>query len=162
MRRGLTERLARPGMTFRRLPPLSWLAVGIVLVVVLAALFAPLLAPHSPYFQNSLGGGPSAEHWMGLDSANRDIFSRLLYGARWSLIIGLGATGLALVTGAIIGAVAATSRKAVDETIMRLLDVIMAIAGIALAAVLVAVFGGSITVLVMAMAVLLGSRLPQG
>ncbi|WP_327106292.1 dipeptide/oligopeptide/nickel ABC transporter permease/ATP-binding protein [Nonomuraea glycinis] len=154
MRRGLTERLARPGMTFRRLPPLSWLAVGIVLVVVLAALFAPLLAPHSPYFQNSLGGGPSAEHWMGLDSANRDIFSRLLYGARWSLIIGLGATGLALVTGAIIGAVAATSRKAVDETIMRLLDVIMAFPGIALAAVLVAVFGGSITVLVMAMAFL--------
>jgi peptide/nickel transport system permease protein len=129
-------------------------AVGIVLVVVLAALFAPLIAPHSPYFQNSLGGGPSAEHWMGLDSANRDIFSRLLYGARWSLIIGLGATGLALVTGAIIGAVAATSRRAVDETIMRLLDVIMAFPGIALAAVLVAVFGGSITVLVMAMAFL--------
>jgi peptide/nickel transport system permease protein len=129
-------------------------AVGIVLVVVLAALFAPLIAPHSPYFQNSLGGGPSADHWMGLDSANRDIFSRLLYGARWSLIIGLGATGLALVTGAIIGAVAATSRRAVDETIMRLLDVIMAFPGIALAAVLVAVFGGSITVLVMAMAFL--------
>ncbi|MFI7448914.1 dipeptide/oligopeptide/nickel ABC transporter permease/ATP-binding protein [Nonomuraea sp. NPDC049714] len=154
MRRGLTERLARPGMTFKRLPPLSWVAVGIVLVVVLAALFAPLIAPHSPYFQNSLGGGPSADHWMGLDSANRDIFSRLLYGARWSLIIGLGATGLALVTGAIIGAVAATSRRAVDETIMRLLDVIMAFPGIALAAVLVAVFGGSITVLVMAMAFL--------
>jgi peptide/nickel transport system permease protein len=141
-------------MTFNRLPPLSWVAVGIVLVVVLAALFAPLIAPHSPYFQNSLGGGPSADHWMGLDSANRDIFSRLLYGARWSLIIGLGATGLALVTGAIIGAVAATSRRAVDETIMRLLDVIMAFPGIALAAVLVAVFGGSITVLVMAMAFL--------
>jgi peptide/nickel transport system permease protein len=141
-------------MTFKRLPPLSWVAVGIVLVVVLAALFAPLIAPHSPYFQNSLGGGPSADHWMGLDSANRDILSRLLYGARWSLIIGLGATGLALVTGAIIGAVAATSRRAVDETIMRLLDVIMAFPGIALAAVLVAVFGGSITVLVMAMAFL--------
>ncbi len=154
MRRGLTERLAQPGMTLKRLPPLSWVAVGIVLVVVLAALFAPLIAPHSPYFQNSLGGGPSADHWMGLDSANRDIFSRLLYGARWSLIIGLGATGLALVTGAIIGAVAATSRRAVDETIMRLLDVIMAFPGIALAAVLVAVFGGSITVLVMAMAFL--------
>ncbi|WP_342776268.1 dipeptide/oligopeptide/nickel ABC transporter permease/ATP-binding protein [Nonomuraea terrae] len=70
------------------------------------------------------------------------------------MIIGLGATGLALAAGAIIGAVAATSRRAVDETIMRLLDVIMAFPGIALAAVLVAVFGGSITVLVMAMAFL--------
>ncbi|WP_049562715.1 dipeptide/oligopeptide/nickel ABC transporter permease/ATP-binding protein [Nonomuraea sp. SBT364] len=154
MRRGLAERLSRPGAGFRRLPPLSWVAVGIVVVVVLAALFAPLIAPHSPYFQATTGGGPSAEHWMGLDSANRDILSRLLYGARWSLIIGLGATGLALVVGAAIGALAATSRRAIDETIMRLLDVIMAFPGIALAAVLVAVFGGSIPVLVMAMAFL--------
>ncbi|MGW3347974.1 dipeptide/oligopeptide/nickel ABC transporter permease/ATP-binding protein [Nonomuraea rubra] len=163
MRRGLTERLSRPGLGFRRLKPLSWVAVGIIVVVVLAALLAPWIAPHSPYYQviadpatggTAAGGGPSAEHWMGLDSANRDILSRLLYGARWSLIIGLGATGLALVAGAVIGAVAATSRRAVDETLMRVLDVIMAFPGIALAAVLVAVFGGSIPVLVMAMAFL--------
>ncbi|MFB4267467.1 dipeptide/oligopeptide/nickel ABC transporter permease/ATP-binding protein [Nonomuraea sp. GTA35] len=154
MRRGLTERLARPGLAFRRLKPLSWVSVGIIAVVVLAAVLAPWIAPHSPYFQEAAGGGPSAQHWMGLDSANRDILSRLLYGARWSLIIGLGATGLALVAGAVIGAVAATSRRAVDETLMRVLDVIMAFPGIALAAVLVAVFGGSIPVLVMAMAFL--------
>ncbi|MET9245171.1 dipeptide/oligopeptide/nickel ABC transporter permease/ATP-binding protein [Nonomuraea sp. NPDC003709] len=158
MRRGLTERLSvpkkGPGVGLRRLKPLSWVAVGIVAVVVLAALLAPWIAPHSPYFQEVTGGGPSAAHWMGLDSANRDILSRLLYGARWSLIIGLGATALALVAGAVVGAVAATSRRAVDETIMRLLDVVMAFPGIALAAVLVAVFGGSIPVLVMAMAFL--------
>ncbi|MEW1841844.1 dipeptide/oligopeptide/nickel ABC transporter permease/ATP-binding protein [Nonomuraea angiospora] len=158
MRRGLTERLSvpkkGPGMALRRLNPLSWVAVGIVAVVVLAALLAPWIAPHSPYFQEVTGGGPSAAHWMGLDSANRDILSRLLYGARWSLIIGLGATALALVAGAVVGAIAATSRRALDETIMRLLDVVMAFPGIALAAVLVAVFGGSIPVLVMAMAFL--------
>ncbi|SEM69496.1 dipeptide/oligopeptide/nickel ABC transporter permease/ATP-binding protein [Nonomuraea pusilla] len=154
MRRGLTERLSRPGAGFRRLRPLSWAAVAVLAVIVLAALLAPVVAPHSPYVQEAVGGGPSAEHWMGLDSANRDILSRLLYGARWSLLIGLGATGLALVAGALIGAVAATSRRAVDETIMRLLDVVMAFPGIALAAVLVAVFGGSIPVLVMAMAFL--------
>ncbi|MGW2158174.1 dipeptide/oligopeptide/nickel ABC transporter permease/ATP-binding protein [Nonomuraea sp. NPDC001699] len=154
MRSGLTERLARPGVAFRRLPLASWPAVGVIVLVVLAALFAPLIAPHSPYFQEAAGGGPSAAHWMGLDSANRDILSRLLYGARWSLIIGLGATGLALVAGAVVGAVAATSRRIVDETVMRVLDVIMAFPGIALAAVLVAVFGGSIPVLVMAMAFL--------
>ncbi|TDC01412.1 dipeptide/oligopeptide/nickel ABC transporter permease/ATP-binding protein, partial [Nonomuraea longispora] len=154
MRRGLTDRLARPGVTFRRLKPLSWISLGLIAAVVLAAVLAPLIAPHSPFFQEASGGGPSAEHWMGLDSANRDILSRLLYGARWSLVIGLGATGLALVAGAVIGAVAATSRKAVDETVMRLLDVIMAFPGIALAAVLVAVFGGSVPVLVMAIAFL--------
>ncbi|GAA2216234.1 dipeptide/oligopeptide/nickel ABC transporter permease/ATP-binding protein [Nonomuraea monospora] len=163
MRRGLTTRLSRPGLGFRRLKPMSWVSVGILAIVVLAAVLAPWIAPHSPYFQvvadpatagTAAGGGPSAEHWMGLDSANRDILSRLLYGARWSLLIGLGATGLALVAGAILGAVAATARKGVDETLMRVLDVIMAFPGIALAAVLVAVFGGSIPVLVMAMAFL--------
>uniref|UniRef100_UPI0013B477B0 ABC transporter permease n=1 Tax=Nonomuraea lactucae TaxID=2249762 RepID=UPI0013B477B0 len=152
MRRGLTERLSRPGVALRGPRPLSWVAAGVVALVVLAAVLAPTLAPHSPYFQEAAGGGPSAEHWMGLDSANRDILSRLLYGARWSLIIGLGATGLALLAGAAVGAMAATSRRAADETIMRALDVIMAFPGIALAAVLVAVFGGSIPVLVMAMA----------
>ncbi|MBN6053803.1 dipeptide/oligopeptide/nickel ABC transporter permease/ATP-binding protein [Nonomuraea sp. RK-328] len=154
MRRALGERLSRPGIGFRRLRPLSWAAVAVIALVVLAALLAPWIAPHSPYVQEAAGGGPSAAHWMGLDSANRDILSRLLYGARWSLLIGLGATGLALVAGALVGAVAATSRRVVDETLMRVLDVIMAFPGIALAAVLVAVFGGSIPVLVMAIAFL--------
>jgi peptide/nickel transport system permease protein len=133
-----------------RLPLPAWAAFILIVVVALAALFASVLAPHSPLVQEANGGGPSGTHWMGLDSANRDIFSRLLYGARWSLIIGLGATALALVAGSIVGAVAATSRRWLDETIMRVLDIIMAFPGIALAAVLVAVFGGGVPVLVFA------------
>jgi peptide/nickel transport system permease protein len=132
----------------------SRLAFGLIVLIAVAALFAPLLAPHSPLVQAEAGGGPSATHWMGLDSANRDIFSRLLYGARWSLVIGLGSTLLALLVGSVVGAVAATSRRWLDETIMRILDVIMAFPGIALAAVLVAVFGGGIPVLVAAIAFL--------
>jgi peptide/nickel transport system permease protein len=154
MRSGLARRLSRAGIGFRRLGPASWVSLGVVVVIIIAAVFAPVLAPHSPYVQEAAGGGPSASHWMGLDSSNRDIFSRLLYGARWSLVIGLGATAIALVCGALIGAVAATSRRSVDEAIMRALDVIMAFPGIALAAVLVAVFGGSIPVLVLAIAFL--------
>ncbi|MEW2393931.1 dipeptide/oligopeptide/nickel ABC transporter permease/ATP-binding protein [Streptomyces venezuelae] len=159
-RRALAERLAVPGIrlrSLRKLPVLSRVAVGVVAVVVLVALFAPLLAPHDPLDQQPQVGGtgaPSAEHWMGQDSLGRDILSRLMYGARWSLAIGLGATLLALVAGAVIGAVAATSRKAVDETLMRCLDVVMAFPGIALAAVLVAVFGGGIAVLICAIAFL--------
>lgn len=154
MRSGLARRLSRPGISFRRLGVPSWISIAVLAVIALAALLAPVLAPHSPYVQQAAGGGPSTTHWMGLDSANRDIFTRLLYGARWSLLIGLGATAIALVSGAVIGAVAATSRKAVDEAIMRSLDVVMAFPGIALAAVLVAVFGGSIPVLVLAIAFL--------
>ncbi|GAA2796859.1 dipeptide/oligopeptide/nickel ABC transporter permease/ATP-binding protein [Saccharopolyspora taberi] len=152
MRSGLANRLSRPGVRFRRLGAPSWIAVGLLAVIVLAAVLAPVLAPHSPYAQEATTAAPSAAHWMGLDSANRDILSRLLFGARWSLLIGLGATLTALVAGAVVGAVAATARGWIAETIMRVLDVIMAFPGIALAAVLVAVFGGSIPVLVLAIA----------
>ncbi|WP_327428599.1 dipeptide/oligopeptide/nickel ABC transporter permease/ATP-binding protein [Streptomyces sp. NBC_01236] len=159
-RKSLAESLSRPGVRlrgWRRLPPLSKIAVCFLAVVLLVALLAPLLAPHDPLDQQAPVDGtghPSAGHWMGQDSLGRDILSRLMYGARWSLAIGLGATALALVVGALLGAVAATSRKAVDETLMRCLDVVMAFPGIALAAVLVAVFGGGITVLICAIAFL--------
>ncbi|MFB8269577.1 MULTISPECIES: dipeptide/oligopeptide/nickel ABC transporter permease/ATP-binding protein [unclassified Streptomyces] len=159
-RKALTEALSRPGVrlrSLRRLPVLSRIAVAVVAVVVLMALFAPLLAPHDPLDQQPQTDGtghPSGSHWMGQDSLGRDILSRLMYGARWSLAIGLGATLLALVVGAVLGALAATSRKAVDETLMRCLDVVMAFPGIALAAVLVAVFGGGIPVLICAIAFL--------
>ncbi|MFI9766056.1 dipeptide/oligopeptide/nickel ABC transporter permease/ATP-binding protein [Streptomyces sp. NPDC052415] len=159
-RKSLTEALSRPGIRLRgrrRLPLMSKVALCFLALVVLVAVFAPLLAPHDPLEQQPPVDGtghPSAEYWMGQDSLGRDILSRLMYGARWSLAIGLGATGLALVAGALIGAVAATSRKAVDETLIRCLDVVMAFPGIALAAVLVAVFGGGITVLICAIAFL--------
>ncbi|MEU1704265.1 dipeptide/oligopeptide/nickel ABC transporter permease/ATP-binding protein [Streptomyces sp. NPDC005706] len=156
----LAERLSRPGLRprgWRRLPPPSKAAVCFLVLVVLLAALAPVLAPDDPLDQLDPAGGtghPSAAHWMGQDSLGRDVLSRLMYGARWSLAIGLGATALALVAGALTGAVAATSRKAVDETLMRCLDVVMAFPGIALAAVLIAVFGGGITVLICAIAFL--------
>ncbi|MGW2957840.1 dipeptide/oligopeptide/nickel ABC transporter permease/ATP-binding protein [Streptomyces sp. NPDC001220] len=156
-RAALTTALARPGVRLRRLSPLSRAALVFLAVVVLVAVCAPLLAPDDPLAQQAPADGtghPSAGHWMGQDSLGRDILSRLMYGARWSLAIGLGATGLALVAGALLGALAATSRKGVDETLMRCLDVVMAFPGIALAAVLVAVFGGGITVLICAIAFL--------
>jgi peptide/nickel transport system permease protein len=160
-RASLAERLSRPGgvrlRAWRRLPLLSKAAVCFLAVVILVAVLAPVLAPDDPLDQQDPAGGsghPSAAHWLGQDSLGRDILSRLMYGARWSLAIGLGATALALVAGALLGALAATSRKAVDETLMRCLDVVMAFPGIALAAVLVAVFGGGIGVLICAIAFL--------
>ncbi|MEV7994772.1 dipeptide/oligopeptide/nickel ABC transporter permease/ATP-binding protein, partial [Streptomyces sp. NPDC086077] len=159
-RKSLTEALSRPGVRlrgWRRLPLLSKIAVCFLALVVLVAVFAPLAAPYDPLEQLPPVDGtghPSAGHWMGQDSLGRDILSRLIHGARWSLAIGLGATTLALLVGSLIGAVAATSRKAVDETMMRCLDVVMAFPGIALAAVLVAVFGGGIVVLICAIAFL--------
>ena len=87
---------------------------------------------------------------FGTDDKGRDVLSRMMYGARYSLIIGLGATAFALVCGSIIGAVAAVARKWVSEVIMRILDVIMSFPGIALAATFVLVFGNSVPSLIFA------------
>ncbi|RKN46726.1 dipeptide/oligopeptide/nickel ABC transporter permease/ATP-binding protein [Streptomyces hoynatensis] len=138
----------------RRLPLSSRIALVLLGVVVLTALLAPLLAPHDPYQQDADSAGPSGAHWMGQDSLGRDILSRLMYGARSSLAIGLGATLLALLVGSLVGAVAATSRKAVDETLMRCLDIVMAFPGIAIAAVLISVFGAGLGILICAIAFL--------
>ncbi|MFC4852302.1 dipeptide/oligopeptide/nickel ABC transporter permease/ATP-binding protein [Actinophytocola glycyrrhizae] len=150
MRRGLAERLSK-GASFRRLGVPSWIALVVLGLLVLAAVFAPLLATHDPYLTGGDVAGPSGEHWLGTDSSGRDIYTRLIWGARWSLAVGLGAIAIALVAGALIGALAATSSRRVGETIMRVLDVVMAFPGVALAAVLVAVFGRGLIVLILAL-----------
>lgn len=133
------------------------LAARISLVVMLAICVIAIAAPF--FAQNPLATGapaqpPGPEHWFGTDRAGRDVFSRVVHGARYSLLIGIGATLLALFVGGILGGVAATSHRVIDESIMRVLDVLMAFPGIALAAVLVAVFGSGIPVLIAAIAVI--------
>ncbi|WP_284748360.1 dipeptide/oligopeptide/nickel ABC transporter permease/ATP-binding protein [Amycolatopsis sp. RTGN1] len=128
----------------------AWPALAILGVLLLVAVLGTLVATHNPDALSTDTGGPSGSHWFGTDTSGRDIFSRLVAGTRWSLAIGLGAVALALVSGAVIGAFAATSHRRVDAVVMRVLDVIMAFPGIALAAVLVAVFGHGIVVLILA------------
>ena len=154
MRPGLTERLSRPGINFRRLSTSSWISLAILVLLALAALLAPLVTQHDPYLTGASVEGPSGGHWFGTDSSGRDVFSRVVFGARWSLAVGLGAVVLALAAGAVIGAIAATARRRVGDAIMRVLDVVMAFPGIALAAVLVAVFGRGLVVLILAIAFL--------
>jgi peptide/nickel transport system permease protein len=132
----------------KRLRPASRIALGVLLVIVVAGLAAPLIARHDPLTTGIASQAPSGEHWFGTDRVGRDVFARVLHGARWSLAIGLGATLLALAAGALLGSLAATTHRVVDEIIMRCLDVIMAFPAVALAAVLVTVFGKSLPVLV--------------
>ena len=88
------------------------------------AVLANILAPHDPYAIFTARQAPDAQFLFGTDDKGRDVLSRMMYGARYSLIIGLGATAFALICGSIIGAVAAVSRKWVSEVIMRVLDVV--------------------------------------
>ncbi len=87
---------------------------------------------------------------FGTDDKGRDVLSRMMYGARYSLTIGLGATAFSLVVGSIVGAIAAVSRKWVSEVIMRICDIVMSFPGIALAATFVLSFGASIPSLIFA------------
>ncbi|MFF7780515.1 dipeptide/oligopeptide/nickel ABC transporter permease/ATP-binding protein [Streptomyces tanashiensis] len=143
----LAQRLSRPGIRLRALPPTSRAALGILLLVAAAAVLAPLIAA-DPLATGTPVQAPGGEHWFGTDRVGRDIFSRVVHGARYSLVIGIGATALAVVGGALLGALAATSRRLGDESVMRTLDVIMSFPPIALAAVLVAVFGPSVPVII--------------
>ncbi|MEE1779084.1 dipeptide/oligopeptide/nickel ABC transporter permease/ATP-binding protein [Streptomyces sp. NPDC049952] len=147
----LATTLSRPGIAFRALPVTSRVALGVLIFVVLGAVLAPLLT-QDPLTTGTPVQGPSADHWFGTDRAGRDVFARVVHGSRYSLVIGLGATALALVAGSVLGALAATSRKLGDESVMRTLDIVMSFPPIALAAVLVAVFGTSIPVIIFTIA----------
>ncbi|MEV4289544.1 dipeptide/oligopeptide/nickel ABC transporter permease/ATP-binding protein [Nonomuraea bangladeshensis] len=153
LRAGLTARLSRAGIGFRRLSPVAAVSLAVLVAVALFAVLAPLFAG-DPLATGTPAAPPGGDHWLGTDRAGRDVFARIAHGARSSLLIGLGATALAVLAGAVLGSLAATSRKAVNEGIMRVLDVIMAFPGIALAAVLVAVFGRHLPVLIMTIAFL--------
>ena len=119
----------------------------IVGTFVVIAIFAPLLAPYSPKLVNlnaigtSCCPGPSAQHWFGVDQLGRDEFSRILYGARYSLIIGVVAVAAGLTLGLLFGAVAGYFGGFLDSLIMRCMDVMLAIPGLLLAIGIVAALG---------------------
>ncbi|MBR2836443.1 MAG: dipeptide/oligopeptide/nickel ABC transporter permease/ATP-binding protein [Coriobacteriales bacterium] len=157
LRGGLTRKLeANAGkVRFRRWKNMTIparISLIVILIIVLIAIFANFLAPYSPY-ETSFKPlqPPSIEHPFGTDAKMRDVLSRVMFGARFSLVIGLGATAFALVIGSIIGSIAAVSRKWVSEVIMRILDIIMSFPGIALATTLIIAFGeASVQTLILA------------
>ena len=135
---------------FKNMSTPSKIAVVVLVIVALLSILASVIAPNDPYAIGVARQAPSAEHIFGTDDKGRDILSRMLYGGRISLLIGFGATGFALITGSIVGAAAAVSRKSISEVIMRILDIIMSVPGIALAAVLVTILGKSVPAIIFA------------
>lgn len=104
------------------------IGIGIVVIMSLAALLAPLIARQNPIAIDlaHLLERPSADHWLGTDIQGRDIWSRLVYGARVSLTVGLISQGIALALGVTLGLLAGFYGKWVDEIVMRLADVTLA------------------------------------
>ena len=121
----------------------------IITIFVLCALFAPLIAPHDP-LENALyeqlippvwDEGGSSKNLLGTDDLGRDILSRLIYGARVSLMVGLVSVGIAVLFGTFFGAIAGFFGGWLDNVIMRFMDIILAFPGILLAIVIVAYLG---------------------
>lgn len=133
-----------------------WVGGSLVLLVLFAALFAPWLASYDPNEQllERRLEGPSAEHPLGLDELGRDLFSRLLYGARVSVSVGLSVVLLAGGAGTLIGAFAGWAGGRVDSFLMRTSDVFLAFPGILLAIALVAVLGPALRHVILALVVI--------
>jgi peptide/nickel transport system permease protein len=125
--------------------PIVTAACAILLVIVAGAILAPLLAPHDPTRLTPAARlkPPSEEFLLGTDAFGRDLMSRIIYGARISLIVGVGAAVAAVAVGLVIGLVAGFVRS-VDAVIMRMVDGLMAIPSILLAIAIVALSGASL------------------
>ena len=134
---------------------LSWIGLGLLLVIVLAAVFAPWLAPHDPLQQNIAYRlePPSAEFWLGTDSYGRDVLSRLVYGARVSLLVGFVAILIAMCIGSALGILAGYLGGLVDQLIMGLVDVLLSFPTLLLGLMVAAMLGASRENLIIAIAI---------
>lgn len=142
---------------WRRLRKNVFAMIGLagLVFIVIVAIFAPRLAPYDPNLQDYTATmlGPNRDHWLGTDNFGRDILSRIMYGARISLRLGLFGTILGASVGSLLGAVAGYFGGWIDSLIMRLLDVQMAFPGILLAVIVIAVMGVSDTNVIIAIGV---------
>ena len=155
----LTVAPRRPG-PWRRLfrvmrsQPLGTLGAFVLAVVILAAIFAPYIAPYDPTHGDAaaLYHPPSAKYWLGTDAFGRDILSRLIYGARVSLIIGFGASVLGVVVGAAVGIISGYFGGWFDTIAQRVVDAMLAFPMLLLALAMAAVLGSSIRNVIIALA----------
>jgi peptide/nickel transport system permease protein len=132
------------------------LGAAIVLVAVLAAIAGPWLSPFDPSAQELALRleGPTEAHWFGLDELGRDILTRVLAGARISLLVGLVVVGVSSTVGITLGSIAGYFGGRIDEAISRLIDILLAFPGLLLAIALVAVLGPSLTNVVLALSLI--------
>jgi len=133
---------------------LSLLGLMIVGLIIVTAVFAPFIAPYDPIEQNydALMLPPSTGHIMGTDDLGRDIFSRVVYGSRYALIIGVAVVILELIIGAFFGFVAGYFGRFIGAFIMRVVDMVLSIPVIVLALAIAGALGGGLFVMIIAIA----------
>ena len=145
---------------FRRLrkEPLALMGLLLILLFFGLAVFAPFLSPFAPNAQDIIGAKlapPSAKHWMGADILGRDMFSRMVYGARISVFVGLAVVAVAGSFGTVVGLFAGYRRGWIDEVVMRVTDIFFAFPPLILAMAIAGALGPSLTNALIAVAVVL-------
>ncbi|MEI8145301.1 MAG: ABC transporter permease, partial [Alphaproteobacteria bacterium] len=132
----------------------SWVGLLLFLLVVVLAALAPWIAPYDPIDQDILSRlqAPSATYWFGTDYFGRDILSRLLHGARYSLFIGIVATVFAMIVGSVIGITAGFYGGRFDLLVMQTMDILLAFPSLILGLIIVAMLGPSLTNIIIAIA----------
>lgn len=142
-----TFRWSVPGIArlwrFARRQPLGAVSAVVILVMLLAGTFAPLIAPYDPLLTDyaRILEGPTRSHWFGTDAFGRDVLSRIIYGARSALIMGIGAASFGAIVGGLLGIVSAYAGGWFDTLVQRFVDVLLSIPVIVMALVVAAVLG---------------------
>lgn len=134
---------------------LAAFSLVVILLFCFCAIFAPYVAPHDPTLQDyaNVRAKPSSEHILGTDELGRDVLSRIIYGARISLVIGLVPTSISMIIGTILGLMAGFLGKKVDFVIMRLADIMLAFPSLLLAMVVMYTLGASLINIFIALSV---------
>jgi peptide/nickel transport system permease protein len=139
---------------------LALVCFAVIAAIVLVAVFAPVVAPYDPNepdLKNKLSG-PTGQHWMGTDQLGRDVFSRIVWGARVSLKVGIVAVGIAFMLGTGIGMFGAYFGKWSDEISMRGVDIMLSFPMILLSILIIAFFGSSLINVMLAIGISLSPR----
>ena len=142
---------------FSRRKPLGAIGGAILAILVLIAIFSPWISPHDPYeFSSSaILQAPSGELWLGGDSLGRDVLSRLFYGGRISLYVGLVSIAIGITAGSFLGALSAYFGGKIDLVVQRFVDAFIAFPGIILGLAIMAVLGSSVNNIIIALVLVL-------
>lgn len=135
------------------------LAVGglvYIVLLILVAVFAPYIAPYEPTEQNydALKEAPSVDHPFGTDRLGRDVFSRVIFGARYAVFLGIVIVGIQMVVGVSLGLIAGYYGGLIESTIMRLVDISLSIPGVVLALAIAGMLGGGLIPLIIAVSLI--------
>ena len=140
---------------------LAMLGLFIIALLILAVLLAPVYVDYDLVYTQNMADrflSPCAEHWFGTDQLGRDLFARIVYGGRVSLFTGLGSVAIGLVMGILVGGLAGYYGGVVDDILMRICDILMAVPSVLLAMAIVAALGQGVDKMLLAISVTMFSR----